>query len=185
MNLPLVRFVITTLILTLIVTVPLAAEETEPVSKENRWEVGAQGGFSFNDGDESFTQYETLLNYAPPWRWTIHDPITLGMRVTSTLGALKGGGETGAIGTLGLAFVLGDGHDFTVRAGSAATYMSKDEYGDEDLGTHFQFTSHLAVTYRFWDELSARVRVQHMSNASLSDENPGVNMMMFGLQYAF
>ncbi|MGD8243463.1 MAG: acyloxyacyl hydrolase [Desulfobacterales bacterium] len=175
---PPVRLAIVALIIMLTFTDPLLAEET-------RSEIGAQGGASFNDGDESFTQYEALLNYVIPWRWTISDPITLGMRVTSTAGVLDGGGETGAIGSLGLAFVVGDGHDFTVRVGSAATLMSEDEYGDEDLGTLFSFTSHIGMTYRFWDQLSARVRVQHMSNASLSDENPGVNMIMVGLHYAF
>ena len=153
-------------------------------SEDNNWEVGAQGGFSFSDGDESFTQYEGLLNYRLPWHWQ-WDDISVGMRATSTAGVLRGGGESGAIGSLGLAFVLGDGHDFNVRVGSAATLMSEDEYGDEDLGTLFSFTSHLCLSYRFWDALSARVRVQHMSNASLSDENPGVNMFMFGLHYAF
>ncbi len=153
-------------------------------SEDTNWEIGGQGGFSFNDGDESFTQYEALANYKLPWRWNL-DEISLGMRVTSTAGVLDGGGQTGAIGSLGLAFVLGDGHDFNVRVGSAATLMSEDEYGDEDLGTLFSFTSHLCLSYRFWDELSARVRVQHMSNASLSDENPGVNMFLFGLHYAF
>ena len=108
-----------------------------------------------------------------------------GMRVISTAGVLRGGGDSGAIGTLGLEFVLADGRDFNLRLGSAATGMTEDEYGDENLGTHFQFTSHIGVTYRFWDELSARVRVQHMSNAGLSDDNPGVNFVMFGLQYAF
>lgn len=157
----------------------------DAATEEVRWEIGAQGGASFNDQDESFTQYEALLNYRLPWRWSIAEAFDLGMRVTSTAGVLRGGGESGGIGTLGLAFVFLDGRDFTVRIGSAATYMTKDEYGDEDLGTHFQFTSHLCVSYRFWDELSARVRVQHMSNASLSDENPGVNMLLFGLHYAF
>ncbi len=184
MHLPLVRVFITTLILMLTAANPLAAEETAPALAETRWEIGAQGGFSFNDQDESFGQYEALVNYKLPWRWDLGS-VGLGMRVISTLGTLHGGGDVGALGSLGLGFVLGDGHDLNLRIGSAATYMSEDEYGDEDLGTKFAFTSHIALTYRFWDELSARFRVQHMSNASLSDEKPGVNMIMFGLHYAF
>ena len=153
-------------------------------SDHTNWEVGAQAGPSFNDKDASFGQYEALLNYKLPWRWDL-GPVGLGMRVISTFGSLHGGGDVGAVGSLGLGFVLGDGRDLNLRVGSAATYISEDEYGEEDLGTHFQFTSHIGVTYRFWDELSARVRVQHMSNAGLSDENPGVNIVMFGLHYAF
>ncbi len=179
-----VRVVVTALILILTTIAPLAAE-TGQTPDETHWEIGAQGGTSFNDKDESFKQYEALLNYKLPWKWELQEGIDLGMRVTSTAGVLDGGGETGAIASLGLAFVVADGRDFTVRVGSAGTIMSEDEYGDEDLGTLFSFTSHLCLSYRFWDELSARVRVQHMSNASLSDENPGVNMIMFGLHYAF
>ncbi|MBL0712827.1 MAG: acyloxyacyl hydrolase [Desulfosarcina sp.] len=163
---------------------PLAAG-TGQASEETQWEAGAQGGLSFNSKDESFTQYEALLNYKLPWRWKWDGVIDVGTRLTSSLGALRGGGETGAIGTLGFGFVFGDGHDFRVRAGSALTGMTKKQYGDEDFGTYFQFTSYIGMAYTFWDELSAHVRVQHMSNASLSGENPGLNMIMFGLSYAF
>ncbi len=183
MQLPPVRLAITVLILILAMVSPLWAE-TESVPQETRWEIGAQGGPSFNDKDASFGQYEALLNYKLPWRWDLGS-VGLGMRVISTFGSLHGGGDVGAVGSLGLGFVLGDGHDLNLRVGSAATYITTDTYGDEDLGTHFQFTSHIGLTYRFWNELSARFRVQHMSNAGLSDENPGVNIIMFGLHYAF
>ena len=183
MHLPTVRLAITPLILILTVINPVAAD-TGSAPNETRWEIGAQAGPSFNDKDASFGQYEALLNYKLPWRWEVGF-THLGMRVISTLGSLHGGGDVGAIGSLGLGFVLGDGHDLNLRIGSAATYMTEDEYGDENLGTHFQFTSHIGLTYRFWDELSARFRVQHMSNAGLSDDNPGVNIIMFGLHYAF
>ena len=157
----------------------------ESATAETRWEIGGQGGFSFNDKDASFTQYEALLNYRLPWAWHIAEGFDLGMRATSTAGVLDGGGERGFVGTMGLAFVFFDNRDFNLRIGSAATYLGKDVYGDEDLGTHFQFTCHLCLSYQFLGELSARLRVQHMSNASLSDENPGVNMLLFGLHYAF
>jgi hypothetical protein len=182
--LPVRVFVLLLTSVTMMAAAP-AKPHADAATEETRWEIGAQGGFSFNDKDESFTQYEALLNYKLPWGWHIAEGFDLGMRVTSTAGVLDGGGESGFVGTMGLGFVFFDNRDLNVRIGSAATYLGKDVYGDEDLGTHFQFTSHLCVSYRFWDELSARVRVQHMSNASLSDENPGVNMLLFGLHYAF
>ncbi|MDJ0855975.1 MAG: acyloxyacyl hydrolase, partial [Desulfobacterales bacterium] len=148
----------------LLITLILLPALPGRAADDTNWEVGAQAGPSFNNHDGSFGQYEALLNYKLPWRWEL-DPISLGMRVISTFGSLHGGGDVGAIGSLGLGFVFGDGYDFNLRVGSAATYMTEDEYGNEDLGTHFQFTSHIGVTYRFWNELSARCRVQHMSNA--------------------
>jgi hypothetical protein len=149
------------------------------------WEIGAQGGTSINSKDESFTQYEVLLNRRLPWAWRWRGAVDVGTRLTGTLGVLRGGGETGTVGTVGFGFVFGEGHDFTLRAGSGLTAMSEDEYGDEDFGSHFQFTHHFGLSYRIWDNLSARVRVQHMSNAGLASENPGLNLLMFGLHYAF
>lgn len=179
-----VRVLVLTMTCIMMMAAAVVAARADAPTEETRWEIGAQGGFSFNDKDSSFGQYEALLNYKLPWRWDLRS-VGLGMRVISTLGSLHGGGDVGAIGSLGLGFVLGDGHDLNLRVGSAATYMTEDKYGDEDLGTQFTFTSHACVSYRFWNELSARFRVQHMSNASLSDENPGVNLFMFGLHYAF
>ncbi len=184
MNSSLSRVPLAGLAFLMIFAAPLTAKRGW-AAEANHWEIGAQAGPSFNDGDESFSQYEALLNYIVPWRLNITGDVDLGLRITSTAGYLRGGGDSGAIGTLGLEFVLGHGNDFQVRFGSAATGITEDEYGDEDLGTHLQFTSHIGANYRFWDELSARVRIQHMSNASLSDENPGVNIIMFGLHYPF
>jgi hypothetical protein len=152
---------------------------------EASWEVGAQGGLSINSQDESFTQYEVLLNRRLPWRWKWGGIIDVGTRATGTLGVLRGGGDTGVIGTLGFGFVFGDGHDFAVRAGSALTGLGRDNFGDEDFGSRFQFTHHIGLSYRLGDQLFVRARVQHMSNAGLASENPGLNMVMFGLHYEF
>ncbi len=167
---------------------PLAAPPAafaESAVDENRWEIGAQGGTSFSSSDERFVQHEALLNYKLPWSWQWGRFFDVGTRVISTAGRIHGGGEDTFIGSLGLGIVFFDRHRFNLRIGSAATYMDKKNYGDEDLGTKFQFTSHLGATCRLWKGLNARVRVQHMSNASLSDDNPGVNILMFGMHYEF
>jgi hypothetical protein len=151
------------------------------------WEVGARGGFSFGDDHESFTQYEAFANSPLPWRWRWGGIVDVDTRLTSSLGVLHGGGEAGGLGTLGFGFVFGrnDG-PLEILAGSALTMLAGGHvYGEEDLGGPVQFTHHIGAAFRLHDNWSAILQVQHMSNAYLYDENPGINFMTFGLRYRF
>jgi hypothetical protein len=155
-------------------------------ANETRWEVGVQGGWSYSDEEESFNQADIILAYRLPLQWQHWDVLNVGTRLTAMTGVLDGGGDTGLLGTLGLELVIGLGHSpFTVRAGSGATLMSRHKYGDEDFGGAFQFTSHLGLEYHFLESYSAFTRVQHMSNAGIYSENPGINMAMIGLRHTF
>jgi len=150
------------------------------------WEVGLQGGWSYNDDEESFNQADIILAYRLPLQWQHGDVLNVSTRLTAMASVLDGGGDTGFLGTLGLELVIGLGDSpFNVRAGGGATLMSRYQYGDEDLGGAFQLTSHLGLEYHFLESLSAFTRLQHMSNAGIYSENPGVNMVMVGLRYAF
>ena len=101
-------------------------------------------------------------------------------------GVLDGDGDTGLLGTLGLELVIGLGESpCEVRAGSGATLMSRYKYGDKDLGSAFRFTSHIGLEYHFLENFSAFTRMQHMSNTGVYSENPGANLAMIGLRYAF
>lgn len=56
------------------------------------------------------------------------------------------------------------------------TVLSRTHFDGEDMGSHFHFTSALALGRRFgdWD---VAIRIQHTSNAGLSDANPGMDMV--------
>ena len=155
-------------------------------ANETRWEVGLQSGWSYNDDEESFSQVGIITAYRLPLQWQRWDVLNVSTRMTAMAGVLDGGGDTGLLGTLGLELVIGLGDSpFDFRTGGGATLMSRYKYGDEDLGGAFQFTSYIGLDYRFLDRLSAFARLQHMSNAGIYSENPGVNMAMIGLRYAF
>ena len=103
--------------------------------------------------------------------------------MTSVVGVLDGGGDTGLAVSAGFEFVFGSAGDrcpFELRAGSALTLLSEDEFGGA-----VQFTHHVSLYYWFWQHLSIVARVQHMSNAGIYDENPGLNMAMLALVYRF
>lgn len=153
---------------------------------ETNWEVAILGGWSFADRDESFTQAGLLAAHRLPWQWTLGDALNLRTRATATASVLDGGGETGFLGSLGLELLSSLGESpLEIRFGGAGTLMSRYEYGDEDFGGAFQFTTYIGLDYRILERLNAMARVQHMSNAGIYSTNPGVNFVMLGLCYAF
>lgn len=153
---------------------------------DKMWEIGVRGGWSWRDSDQSFSQIDLFAGYRLPWEWRWWDTVDLSTRLTMFGGVLMGGGEHGALGGGGLEFVFGLGDTgLEVRLGSALTLLSDYTYGDEDLGGTIQFTSHIGLDYWFLENWSATARVQHMSNASIYSDNPGVDIVMLGLRYQF
>ena len=151
-------------------------------------EAGLRAGASFNEEDESFNQYDMGVRYGLPWSWVWGDAFQVDTNVATSIGVLEGGGDAGLVGSLGFEFVFGSARGkcpFEIRAGSALTLISEDQYGDEDLGGPVQFTHHISLHYWFLENLSAVARVQHMSNAGIYDENPGLDMIMLGMIYRF
>jgi hypothetical protein len=158
------------------------------IAGRSTWEAGLRAGSSFNDDEESFNQYDLYASYGLPWSWQWGRAILVDTNVTADVGILDGGGERGVAGSLGFEFVFGSSGGnlpLELRAGSALTLLSRHEYGDEDLGGPLQFTHHISLYYWFLENLSAVARLQHMSNAGIYSENPGLNMVMLALVYRF
>lgn len=161
---------------------------------ENVWagrsscEAGLRAGQSFNGGDEDFNQYDVVIRYGLPWSWQWGPAVQVDTNLAAAAGVLEGGGDTGVVGSMGFEFVFGSARPkcpFELRAGSALTLISDHKYGDEDLGGPVQFTHHISLHYWFLENMSAMARVQHMSNADIYSENPGLDMVMLGLIYRF
>ena len=72
-----------------------------------------------------------------------------------------------------------------VDIGVSGTGLTPYRYPSKDFGIPFQFTSHGGVEWHFMHHFNLNYRIQHMSNAQLSSDNPGLNMHMFGLAYEF
>ena len=152
------------------------------------WETGLRAGASFNDEDESFNQYDVFAGYGLPWSWQWGQAVQVDTNFTVAAGVLDGGGDTGLAASAGFEFVFGSAAGrcpFELRAGSALTLLSDDEFGAEDFGGPVQFTHHISLYYWFLQQLSIVARFQHMSNGGIYDENPGLNMAMLALVYRF
>lgn len=74
-----------------------------------------------------------------------------------------------------------------LEGGESPTLMDRRHYGGKDFGSDIEFISHLTAGFRFGsgDAGSAGLRIQHMSNASISSTNPGVNMIGLQVSYRF
>lgn len=150
------------------------------------WGAGVRTGFSATSQDDRFWQYEAFATRNLPWRWQPDSGWCLQTRLDLSAGLLRGRGEDGFVGTLGPTLILGKG-DFplTFEVGSSLTLLSKDEFGNVNFGIPFQFTSHVGIDYQIFDQLSVGYRLQHMSNAAISNYNPGLDLHMFAISYHF
>ena len=148
--------------------------------------AGVRTGFSATSRNDSFWQGEAFATHNLRWRWESDSGWFLQTRLDLSAGVLHGSGEEGFVGTLGPSLVLGKG-DFplTLEVGSSPTILSKDEFGNVNLGVPFQFTSHAGLGCRIYKQLSAGYRFQHMSNAGISEHNPGLDLHMFSISYRF
>lgn len=154
---------------------------------DQQWiEVGARVGFSKTVRGEDFNQLEIATAWRLPWTWMPDSGWRLDSRINASAGVLHGGSDTAAIVTTGpgLAWVS-PSQQFTVEAGISPTLISRHEFGDADFGGIFQFTSFIGLNSRIGKQTTASIRVQHMSNASIYDPNPGLDQVMLGFNYRF
>ncbi len=153
---------------------------------DTEWGAGVRTGFSATSRDDRFWQYEAFATRNLPWRWQFGSGWYLQTRLELSAGALHGHEQEGFVGTLGPTLALGKS-DFplTLEVGSSPTILTRDEFGNVDFGVPFQFTSHVGIEYRICEQLSVGYRFQHMSNASISYYNPGLDLHMFAISYHF
>jgi hypothetical protein len=120
-------------------------------------------------------------------------------------GALALGGRLGlkayVSGSLGW---LGDDHNDTVTGslgpslrltyeplpvalvfGSAPTFLGRNNLGGRNLGCAFQFTSHVGLMWEVIPGWELGYRAQHISNAGIGSDNPGLNSHFAVLAWRF
>ena len=147
---------------------------------------GIRGGFSAKGSKLSFYQTEAFTDWNLPWRWEPEWGFRLQTKLDASAGWMNGRGDHAFVGTLGPLVSLG-WKDFPLRLdfGSNPTILSRDEFGQTDVGIPFQFTTHAQLMLELGKHVTVGYRYQHMSNADISRSNPGVNMQMLSLGYRF
>jgi hypothetical protein len=157
-----------------------SAEETDWIA------VGFRAGLSATHRNEDFKQYEVFATYGLPWSWGLAPGWFLSTRINLSAGALRGGGETGFIGSVGPSIALSMARGLILLDGGiSAALLSEHQFGREDFGGPIQFVSHVGISFKPGDNLGVGYRFQHMSNASIYNQNPGLELHLLELSYFF
>ena len=148
--------------------------------------TGLRGGVNDNRNDENFNQYEGFASWSLPWIWHPSLNLTIGTYLEANAGILRGGGESGVVGSIGPGlYFTGFNNKLDISMGVNPTIISKHKFGDENLGGPIAFTSHIGLNLNFGRHFTIGYRLQHMSNGVIYKHNPGLNMYMIEVGYRF
>jgi len=148
--------------------------------------AGVRFGFSPESVNHEFHQVDVTANWNLPWAWVLGSRWHLQSRMDVSVGWLGDPGGDAAIGTFGPSLVLSlEGFPVTLEGGLSPTLLSQHEFRTKNLGSYFQFTSHVGLNWNFSRHFRLGYRFQHMSNADIDTPNPGLNLHMVGLSYLF
>jgi hypothetical protein len=131
---------------------------------------------------------DVFWSWRSPYAWEFKPGWDIGARLNASVGAIRGQGETGAIGTFVPTLAVGDTDDvFSLEAGVGLALFSRWEYGTvEDFGGPLQFILDLGVNYRVYKRFGVGYRFQHWSDAGIhGTNNRGVEMHMLEFSYRY
>jgi hypothetical protein len=148
--------------------------------------AGVRGGFSANQSSQDYYEIQGFVNWNLPWGLDLGKEWRLQSRLDLSAGWLGESSDNAAIGTLGPSLVLGRKRlPVSLEGGVSPTLISQHDFTSKDLGGYFQFTSHVGVNWDFAPHWRVGYRFEHISNAGIYKENPGLNMHVFSLSYRF
>ena len=148
--------------------------------------AGARGGFSTSSSGRDFHSAEITLNANLPWSWNPGGDWHVQTRLDSGAGWL--GNNTAEAAMIGLgpsALVRFRAFPVSLEAGSSPTVLTEHGFGRKNLGTWIQFASHGGLNWDVTLHWRLGYRFEHISNAGLAKQNPGLNMSMVSVSYLF
>lgn len=137
------------------------------------------------DQDEDFEQYEVFLTHSLPWR-RIGETWSFFTHLDMTAGMIADSEKTTSIGSIGprFGFHQNDG-PMIVDIGSRVTLVGDDKLGVRVLDGPVHFSSHARIGFRLFKKTEIGFRLQHMSNAGLSNRNPGLDLFVIDVGHYF
>ena len=155
----------------------------------SRWQptqLSLRGGFSATRTHQDFQTYLLGASWDFPIAKERTGPWCITAQIDTSLGILRNPDDTAALLTFGPAVQIGH-RDFPLRLDVACcpTLLSDHHFGPVDFGLGFQFTSSIGLTWQISPHWTIGYRFQHMSNASLSRNNPGLELHQFSASFCF
>ncbi|HKL27286.1 MAG TPA: acyloxyacyl hydrolase [Desulfuromonadales bacterium] len=148
-------------------------------------EFGLRGGFEAQGLEENYTVGEIYFDYGTPWRPfpAAGENLSLWFEIAAAqLDASVDEGQYLAVGG-SLVYAPGGG-PLEIELGWRPTWLSDYRFGEDDLGGQLQFSSHIGLALA-WQPIRIGYRYQHTSNAGIYEENPGLDLHLFGVGFRF
>jgi hypothetical protein len=148
----------------------------------------AGGRFSFSERDpgHGFRAAEAFVNCNLPGQWELGNQFLVKSRIDFTAGWLGRDGQGAVTGSAGPAFAFRyNGLPLWLETGSSPTLISRHDFGDLHLGGAYQFTTHVGLAWDITPRWRVEYRFEHISNAGIYKQNPGVNLHAFAFGYQF
>jgi hypothetical protein len=167
----------------LVITLAVMPLDLSPPAQEHG-AISLRGGFMDSrvgeHMDEYLSVYEASLTWMLPWQWQPCSWVRVRTGLELSAGLISGGSETAFMGSLGPAVSFrSPGETLSMDLGISTTYIDRNRFGEVDFGGPFQFSSHVGLYLVLWKRGRMGYRFQHMSDAGIYHENPGLNMHMF------
>ena len=148
-------------------------------------EVGVRGGKDTTTAHEDIAAREVYYLQSLPWQKEFGPRTNLYTRLDAGLCYLRANPQSGGWLAVGADVVLSMmGGAWELEGGVRPTWLFESELGGEDFGGPVQLSSHVGTTLSL-GQVALSYRFQHISNASIYNCNPGINLHLIGLGIRF
>jgi len=154
-------------------------------SLDSTMEFGVRGGRDTLAEHEDRAAGEIYYLQTLPWQKELCPDAKLYTRLDAGLGYLRADSHNGGWLAVGMDVVLSlMGGAWGFEGGFRPTWLFESNLGGENFGGPVQFTSHVGTTLNL-GRVALSYRFQHISNASLYNSNPGINLHLIGVGVTF
>ena len=175
--------------LVIVATLILICRESDAEFLLANWtpeSIATRVGYSAVNLDDGFTKVEILANWPLPFGGTPKTGWYHEWLLEGTAGALTRSEAFGLVATAGpLVRLRHDNWPLFISVGLRGTLLGRNQYGDLNFGESLQFTSHIGAGLAMHKRFMIEYRLEHMSNAGLSQSNPGLNLHTFAFSITF
>jgi len=139
--------------------------------------IGFRTGINTFHLKNRFRQFEIFVDMDLPYHKNVSEGALLQTKFEVTGGILQNFSQNGLIFSAGPGFELNIIRGVSlIDAGISPTFITRHSFTTNELGGLFNFTSYTGIYFSPFNFLIAGYRFQHMSNAGIYPQNPGVNL---------
>lgn len=145
-------------------------------------EAAPAGGFAYAGTRLGISEHPTVRHAEAFADWQLPGALELGGHfalkayVSGSMGWLGDDHNDAVTAALGPSLRLTYARlPVSLVLGSAPTLLGRNHLGGRNMGCAFQFTSHVGLMWEVIPKWELGYRIQHISNAGIGSDNPGLN----------